>query len=53
MLIVMPLGYGTMELVSPANAGMRDAAMRRRSFEKFRDALLTEVVPFVEKHYRA
>jgi enterochelin esterase-like enzyme len=53
MLVVMPLGYGTMELVAPANTGMRDAALRRRSYEKFRDALLTEVVPFVEKRYRA
>jgi enterochelin esterase family protein len=53
MLIVMPLGYGAPEIVAPATAGMRDAAMRRRSFEKFRDALFTEVMPFVEKHYRA
>lgn len=53
MLIVMPLGYGTMEIVSPAAAGLRDPALRRRSFEAFRDGLLTEVVPFVEKTYRA
>jgi len=53
MLIVMPLGYGTMELVSPSTTGLRDPRLRRRSFEKFRDALLTEVVPFVEKSYRA
>ena len=53
MLVVMPLGYGTMEMVSPATAGIRDPGLRRRSFEKFRDALLTEVMPFVEKNYRA
>ena len=54
MLVVMPLGYGTMEIVSPAAAsGLRDAAMRDRSFSRFRDGLLTEVIPFVEKNYRA
>jgi enterochelin esterase-like enzyme len=53
MLVVMPLGYGAPELVSPATSGMRDAALRRRSYERFRDALFTEVVPHVEKNYRA
>jgi enterochelin esterase-like enzyme len=53
MLVVMPLGYGTMELVSPAAAGLRDPSMRRRSFDLFRDGLVTEVIPFVEKRYRA
>jgi enterochelin esterase-like enzyme len=53
MLVVMPLGYGTMELVAPTASGMRDPALRRRSYEKFRDTLLNEIMPFVEKHYRA
>jgi enterochelin esterase-like enzyme len=53
MLVVMPLGYGAPELVSPATAGMRDATLRRRSYEKFRDALFAEVLPYVEKNYRA
>jgi enterochelin esterase-like enzyme len=53
MVVVMPLGYGTMDLVSPRQAGMRDAALRQRSFDLFRDVLLSEIVPFVEKHYRA
>jgi enterochelin esterase family protein len=52
MLLVMPLGYGAPELVAPGASGMRDAALRRRSYEKFRDALFTEVMPAVEKHYR-
>jgi len=51
MLIVMPLGYGTMEMVSRA-AGIRDPNLRQRSFELFRDALLREVLPEVEKTYR-
>jgi enterochelin esterase-like enzyme len=53
MLIVMPLGYGDLELVSPRSSGIRDPALRRRSFEKFREALFTEVMPAVEKQYRA
>jgi enterochelin esterase-like enzyme len=53
MIVVMPLGYGAPEIVAPATAGMRDAALRRRSFEKFRDSLFTEVMPFVEKNYHA
>ena len=52
MLVVMPLGYGAPELVAPGATGMRDAALRRRSYEKFRDALFAEVMPAVEKHYR-
>lgn len=52
MLVVMPLGYGDLAMVSRATAGMRDAGLRQRSFDKFRDALLTEIVPAVEKHYR-
>ena len=50
MLIVMPLGYGVPEIVS--RAAPRDPKLRERSFEKFRDALLTEVMPEVEKTYR-
>jgi enterochelin esterase family protein len=54
MLVVMPLGYGTMQLVSPRAApGLQDPALRAESFSRFRDALLDEVIPFVEKNYRA
>jgi enterochelin esterase-like enzyme len=51
MLIVMPLGYGVPEYVSCGGASTRDPKLRQRSFEKFRDALLTEVMPEVEKAY--
>lgn len=50
MLIVMPLGYGAPEIVS--GGFNRDASLRQRNFDKFRDALLTEVIPEVEKTYR-
>ena len=50
MLIVMPLGYGAPEIIF--RAGPRDPSLRQRNFEKFRDALLTEVMPRVEKEYQ-
>ena len=52
MLIVMPLGYGAPEFVSRGSAAFRDANLVRRNFERFRDALFTEVIPEVEKIYR-
>lgn len=53
MVIVMPLGYGVPEFVSRGGGSMRDPNLRRRSFDKFRDALLTEMIPEVERTYRA
>jgi enterochelin esterase family protein len=53
MLVVMPLGYGTMEIVSRTTGALRDPKLRERSFQRFRDALLKEVLPEVEKTYRA
>jgi enterochelin esterase-like enzyme len=52
MVVVMPLGYGAPEIVAPATAAFRDDALRRTSFEKFRDSLFTEVMPQIEKSYR-
>jgi enterochelin esterase-like enzyme len=52
MLVVMPLGYGAPEIVSRTGPGFRDPGLRQRNFDRFRDALLTEVLPEVEKTYR-
>src|SRR5207302_1002504 len=52
MLLVMPLGYGAPEIVSTGFGGFRDPNLRQRNFDRFRDALLTEVIPEVEKAYR-
>lgn len=52
MLIVMPLGYGAPEIVTRGAPPLRDPKLRERNLEKFRDALLTEVIPEVEKAYR-
>lgn len=50
MVIVMPLGYGDLEILSRTRP--RDASLRQRSFDKFRDALFGEVMPEIEKEYR-
>ncbi len=52
MLIVMPLGYGAPEVVTRGGPPMRDPKLRQKNYDKFRDALLTEVIPEVEKAYR-
>jgi enterochelin esterase family protein len=52
MLVVMPLGYGAPEIVTAGFGGFRDPSLRQRNFDRFRDALLTEVIPQVEKSYR-
>jgi enterochelin esterase family protein len=53
MLVVMPLGYGAPEIVARGGPAFRDPALRQRNFDRFREALLGEVIPEVEKLYRA
>jgi enterochelin esterase family protein len=52
MIVVMPLGYGSMEYVRAGWTGGRRAGLREASFQKFRDNLLNEVIPQVETAYR-
>ncbi len=52
MIVVMPLGYGTMEFVHLGWNAWGHDELRARNFEKFREALLTEVMPQVENEYR-
>src|SRR5579859_1661675 len=51
MLIVMPLGYGEPKILEPNSGAFRDRALTDRNFDKFREALLTEVIPQVESAY--
>src|SRR3979490_666630 len=51
MIIVMPLGYGAPEVLLPNSGVWRDRAITDRNFDKFREALLTEVLPRVEAKY--
>jgi enterochelin esterase-like enzyme len=53
MIVVMTLGYGAPEIVSPAAQGLRDPDVRQRSFDRYRDSLFQEVIPRIEKEYRA
>ena len=52
MIIVMPLGYGTMEIVRAGWSRVRTPDLWKQNVEKFGDALLAEVIPQVEKSYR-
>jgi enterochelin esterase-like enzyme len=52
MIVVMPLGYGTMEFVRLSWDAWSHTQLRDTNFKKFSDALLTEVMPQVESEYR-
>jgi enterochelin esterase family protein len=52
MLIVMPLGYGTMEIVRAGWQRVRTPELWQRNQDKFRESLLDEVIPQVERSYR-
>jgi enterochelin esterase-like enzyme len=52
MIVVMPLGYGTMEFVREAWDAWSHAELRDRNFKQFTEALITEVMPRVESEYR-
>jgi enterochelin esterase family protein len=52
MIVVMPLGYGTMEMITLGWGAWSHTDVRERNFAKFREALLTEVMPRVEAEYR-
>jgi enterochelin esterase family protein len=54
MIVVMPTGYGTREILAPVAPGaQRDPAVALRNRERFRESLLSEVIPQVERTYRA
>jgi enterochelin esterase-like enzyme len=54
MLVVMPLGYGAPEILDARfRSGPADPALRDRNMQRFGQALLREVVPSVERDYRA
>jgi enterochelin esterase family protein len=52
MLMVMPLGYGAPEILTLGFAAFRDRSLIEKNFDRFREALLTEVIPQVEESYR-
>ena len=50
MIVVMPLGYGDLEIIR-RGWGDKDTDLKWRNFSKFTDALLGEVLPQVESSY--
>ena len=52
MIVVMPLGYGTMEIIRLGWGAWSHTDVRDKNFSNFREALLTEVMPKVESEYR-
>jgi len=52
MIVVMPLGYGTMEIIRLGFGGWSHTDVRDKNFSNFQKALLTEVMPKVESEYR-
>jgi len=52
MIVVMPLGYGTMEIITLGWGAWSHTDVRDKNFSRFREALLTEVIPKVESEYR-
>jgi enterochelin esterase family protein len=52
MIVVMPLGYGTMEMIRLGWSAWSHPEVRQENFDKFGLALLTEVMPRAESAYR-
>jgi enterochelin esterase family protein len=51
MVVVMPLGYGTMEILQRGWARVREPVLWQRNVNQFRVTLLEEVLPQVESAY--
>jgi enterochelin esterase family protein len=52
MLVVMPLGYGNMAIVTNGWSRVNDQVLWQQNLDKFSEILLREIVPQVEKNYR-
>ena len=52
MIVVMPLGYGTLEILHRQRGEKRDPGIGERNSKQFKEALLNEVLPQAGKDYR-
>jgi len=52
MLVVMTLGYGAPEMLAQGSRAFSHDDLRQRNLDQFRESLLTEVIPRIEKAYR-
>ena len=51
MIVVMPLGYGDMEMIKRGWIAWQDQALVRRNFTLFSEVLYKEVMPLVTSQY--
>jgi enterochelin esterase-like enzyme len=51
MIVVMPLGYGTMEVITRGWSAWHDPELIRRNYTRFSDALFQEVMLLVRQQY--
>jgi enterochelin esterase-like enzyme len=51
MIVVMPLGYGTMEMITRQWDAWQDHALVQRNFSLYTQILLQEIKPLVETQY--
>lgn len=52
MVVVMTLGYGVPDFASPVRSGFRDPGIVSRNYLLYKEALLTEVIPSVDRDFR-
>ena len=52
MIVVMPLGYGAPEILENGWKTWGHPQLTQKNFDKFREMLVTELMPRVEKEYR-
>jgi enterochelin esterase-like enzyme len=51
MIVVMPVGYGGSDILTGGEKAFWDDALRTRNFSRFTQALLSEIIPHVERDY--
>ena len=51
MIVVMPLGYGTMEVITRGWTTWKDPELIHRNYAQFSDMLFREVMPRVKREY--
>jgi enterochelin esterase family protein len=51
MIVVMPLGYGTMEIIARGWSSVDDRELVRRNHRGFSDTLFQELIPLVKQQY--
>ena len=52
MVVVMTLGYGVPDFATPGGRSFGDRSLVRRNYDRYREALFTEVMPAVARDYR-